>query len=141
MHNKGLCGFSFRLSYCILHIAAYCSSLKNKNTNRRPCECFILGRPSVGECEQEALVERGDSERELHCHTISLSLGKDGAGSWNPGRPAAVPAWTWRGQLHSQLSFGVNHTAGDAGNRLTWGNLIPGSLLIFTAGPLPRSDN
>lgn len=133
MHNKGLCGFLF--------LSVSCSSLKNKNTDRRPCECFILGEPCVGECEQEALVEQGDSERELHCHTSSVSLGKDGPA---PGMPACLQLCRpgpWRGQLHSQLSFGVNHTARDAVNRPTWGNPIPGSLLIFTAGPLPRSDN
>lgn len=70
-----------------------------------------------------------------------------GHGAWGrlapgilSGRQLCRP-YTDMGQLQSQLSFGVNHTAGDAVNRPAWGNLIPGSLLIFTAGPFPRSDN
>lgn len=80
-------------------------------------------------------------------HNISCKLkGHDASGRTGPApgilsdRQLCRP-YTYTGQLQSQLSFGVNHTAGDAVNRPTWGNLIPGSLLIFTAGPFPRSDN
>lgn len=145
MYNKGLCGFVFLsiLSYCIS-----CSSLKNKNKNQRPHDCFILGNPSVGECEQEALIERV-TQRAVTALSLNISCelkGRDASGRTGPapgilsGRQLCRP-YTYTGQLQSQLSFGVNHTAGDAVNRPTWGNLIPGSLLIFTAGPFPRSDN
>lgn len=76
-------------------------------------------------------------------HNISCELkGCDVLGRTGPapgilsGQQLCRP-YTYTGQLHSQLSFGVNHTAGDAVNRPTWGNPIPGSLLIFTAGPFP----
>lgn len=80
-------------------------------------------------------------------HNISCELkGRDASGRMGTapgilsGRQLCRP-YTYTGQLQSQLSFGVNHMAGDAVNRPMWGNLIPGSLLIFTAGPFPHSDN
>lgn len=70
-------------------------------------------------------------------HNISCELqGCDASGRTGlapgilSGRQLCQP-YTYTGQLHSQLSFGVNHTAGDAVNRPMWGNLIPGSLLIL----------
>lgn len=48
--------------------------------------------PSAGQREEEALAARGRLGAALSPKYLLRCLGKDGAGSWNPGRPAAVSA-------------------------------------------------